>query len=295
MAGRSRFAEHPHGRGTAGADRGGGDPGQGQHGGGGEHRQVRPRDGQRRGRGVEYTGEHGDQHPGQAPSDGRARGQPDDREDGGLAADDGPQVPWSGAERGGDGEAAPPFGDPEAEDEAAGGGGQQHSEAEFDAGEPGQVDGGQAGPDDLPCGGDVGDRRGAGDQGVDPFGDRGAVLPAGVDEERADGVAAGALREVGGVGDEETVPGGGGKFVDNPGVPDRDGDRLVGAGIDQPQGDGVTGGELVVGDGFRRHQDRIRPGGQGGHQLGGGAAGEVAVLQGGHRRDGGRVHPVQVL
>src|SRR5664280_854706 len=59
--------------------------------------------------------------------------------------------------------------------------------------------------------------------------------------------------------------------------------------------DGVTGGELVVGDGFRGHQDRIRSGGQGGHQLGGGAAGEVAVLQGGHRRDGGRVHPVQVL
>ena len=58
---------------------------------------------------------------------------------------------------------------------------------------------------------------------------RGDVAPAGVDEERADRVAAGAGGDVAGVGDEEAVPGRGGELLDDPDVVERHGGQLVGS------------------------------------------------------------------
>jgi hypothetical protein len=115
----------------------------------------------------------------------------------------------------GDGEAASPFGESQGQYQAARRGGKNQSEAELDSGEPGQADRGQAGADGAAGGGDVGDRRRCANRGFDPIGDGCGVVPAGVDKERSDGVGAGALGDVAGVGDEEAVFGCRGKFSDD--------------------------------------------------------------------------------
>jgi hypothetical protein len=70
-------------------------------------------------------------------------------------------------------------------------------------GEGCEGDGGEAGADLAAGGGDVGD--GGAELGVDACGDVAAGLSAGVNEERAHGVAAGARGDVGGVDNQEAV------------------------------------------------------------------------------------------
>jgi len=87
--------------------------------------------------------------------------------------------------------------------------------------------------------------------------DRGGVLPASVDEEDADGVAAGLLCEVGGVGDEEAVFGRGGELGDDADVAELRRPGLAGFEVEEPQRDLIPDGELVVLDGFRGDLDSV--------------------------------------
>ena len=133
------------------------------------------------------------------------------------------------------------------------------------------------------------------DRGLDPGSDCGGVAAAGVDQESPDGVAAGALGDVAGVGDEEAVFGCGREFGDDPDVVESDSDELVGARVLEPQVDGVAGKELEVVHGFGADQHRVGPRSQLVHQLLRGAALKVVVVQRGDSGDAGRVDPVEVL
>ncbi len=126
---------------------------------------------------------------------------------------------------------------------------------------------------------------------LDSSRDRGLLCPAGVDEEGADRVAAGLLGDVGGVGDEEAVLRCGRELRHDADVVERHRDALLGAAIDQAQVDRVAGVELVVLHGLGGDEDGVGLRGQGRHQPGGGAAAEVAVLQGRRMPDRRRVAP----
>src|SRR3954471_8709529 len=63
----------------------------------------------------------------------------------------------------------------------------------------------------------------------------GRVVAGGVDEHGADGVAAGSRADVGGVGDQEAVGGGGGELGGDADVAERHGVVLLGASLLQAQ------------------------------------------------------------
>ena len=89
---------------------------------------------------------------------------------------------------------------------------------------PGQLDRGEVGADDLALVDDVGDlRAGARRSAADAPRDRARVVPSVCDEERADRVAAGRLRDVVGVGDEERVRRRGRELLGHADVVERDG------------------------------------------------------------------------
>ena len=120
-------------------------------------------------------------------------------------------------------------------------------------------------------------------------------MSAGVDEKRSDGVAAGVLGHVGGVGDEEAVLRGGGELGNDPDVVESHGGQLMGEGVWQAQVDGVAGDELEVFDRFGADQKRIGLSSQLLQQVLGGAAVKVVVLQRSDAGDAGRVDTVEVL
>ncbi|GGY13533.1 hypothetical protein [Streptomyces anandii] len=153
------------------------------------------------------------------------------------------------------------------------------AEGEFDAGESGQVDGGKAGADGAAGLGEVADGGAGAELRAQARGDLLRVGAAGVEEEGADRVAAGRLGDVGGVGDEEAVLRRRGELFGDTGVAEGDGAQGRGAGVLDAQVDGVAGSELEVLDGLDADQQVVRALGQLAHELLGGAAGEVGVLE----------------
>ena len=200
-----------------------------------------------------------------------------------------------GAECGGDDEGSSSFGESEPEGQSCGGCAEGEGETELDACQPFEVDGGQAGPDDLATGVDVGDGGGGAELVAKAVGDRGGVGAAGVDEERADGVAAGLGGDVAGVGDQEAVLWRGGELVGDPDVVEGNVDVLVGGAVLQAERDGVAGKELEVVDGFGGDQHCVGLGRQLVDESSGGAALEVVVLEPADVGDRGRVDTVEVL
>src|SRR6185295_3828181 len=82
---------------------------------------------------------------------------------------------------------------------------ERQREPELDAGEPGEIDSREARPDDLAAGDDVSDG-GVGSQLLTKVGGcRSYVRATGIDEEGADRIVAGHLRDVVGVGEQEAV------------------------------------------------------------------------------------------
>ena len=124
---------------------------------------------------------------------------------GGFRPDERAELSWIGAERGGDRECAASFGESEPQGQSCRCCPEGEREAELDARETLEVDGGEAGPDDLATGHEIGHGAVGTQLSAQPLGYRAGVSATGVDQERADGVAAGRLRDVAGVGDQEAV------------------------------------------------------------------------------------------
>src|SRR5205823_2342844 len=97
------------------------------------------------------------------------------------------------------------------------------------------------------------------------------------------------------VGDEEAVLGGGGELLGDAGVVEGDGTQGLGPGVLNAQVDRVAGRELEVVDGLDADEQVVGALGEAPHQLVGGAAREVGVLQGCGLGDGARSDAVEVL
>ena len=120
-------------------------------------------------------------------------------------------------------------------------------------------------------------------------------MPPGVDEERADRVAARRAGHVVGVGDEEAVARRRGELLGHTRVVERDVAELLGAVVLEPQHEAVARTQLEVVHGLGADENRIGTRAQCRDELSRGPAVEVGVLQLGGRDDARGAHAVEVL
>ena len=123
------------------------------------HCQVAPWYGERLGSRIKDAMKNFDQHVRECPRGGTAGCEAGSCGREGFCPDECAQLAWVGAERGGDGERASSFVEAEPQGESCGSCGEGEREAELDTCEPVEVDGGEAGSDDLAARRKVGDRR----------------------------------------------------------------------------------------------------------------------------------------
>src|SRR5205085_8225257 len=143
---------------------------------------------------VEDAGEDLDEHLRQRCRGERAEQEAAGGDVGGLRPDEGAQLTRAGAEGGGDGERPAALVEAERERKSSRGGGEDQGESELDLREAGELDGGEVGADDSPLVVDVGDMGAGADDAADPLRDLPGARAARLDEEGADGAAAGPPR-----------------------------------------------------------------------------------------------------
>ncbi len=125
--------------------------------------------------------------------------------------------------------------------------------------------------------------------------DRARAGAVGLDQERADGVAAGGLGDVVGVGDQERVGRGGREFLGHADVVEVHGLQRLRAPVLQPQPQPIARLELEVLHGLGGDEDTVGAPGELVHQACRGASVEPRVLQLTGRADRARPHAVEVL
>ena len=203
--------------------------------------EVGPGDAELFGGGVEHAGQDFDEHVGQSPGAKGPGGESGQGHQAGFGPDEAAELAGGCAQCCGDGERATPFGQAQPQGEAWGGGGQGEGEPQLDLGQAAEVDGGEAGADDLAATGDVGHGGLGPELSAELIGDGCDVRASGVDKERPDRVAAGRLGDVVGVGEQEAVAWGGRELLHHPDVVELNVGVLLGPPVLESKGDGIPG------------------------------------------------------